>query len=94
MGKPASIPFLERAPEGETCYGCGKKRSPFYSYVDANGEHTYHPELAVGRVFTRWRGYGHFCTQTCATRYANWVAENKGTRLVDKSREEDAVTTD
>lgn len=71
-----ALPVAERP----RCFGCGMPRDAVYRTCNDDGEWV--PEdRATGRAFSHWRGYGHFHSQDCATRYANWVAENEGIRL-------------
>jgi hypothetical protein len=82
----ASLPITERAPEPQpSCFGCGKPRKATYDLVDDKGVRTY-GRGAVSRVFGGWAGYGHFCTTTCAVRYANWIVEHHGIRLKARTR--------
>lgn len=75
-------PIIEAAPTPRpVCFGCGAPREATYRTVDEHGQSAWGAN-AVARVFSGWKGYGRFHSQECATRYANWVAREKGIKLV------------
>lgn len=63
------------------CPGCGRRLKPSLRWVDRNGADVFDTRksnlTAVGarKVWLgTWSGYGEFCTQRCATDFANEVA--------------------
>lgn len=71
--------------ERPRCPGCGAK-AKFYT-EDAR---TPDGRTRTSRTFSFWRGYTkhHFCTLTCAARYAAYMFERHGTRLTIQKKEE------
>lgn len=76
--RSSQLPITRPAPKAPECPGCGTPRKAKYSTIDAEGKSSW--QTAVARVWSGWTGYGHFCTQRCATAYANLVFEEKGLR--------------